>query len=184
MVGKYDDLEEKCRKTVEHFKRELSRVRTGRANASILEGLHADYYGASTPIQQLGMINVPEPRLITIQVYDGSAVEAIEKAIRSSELGLNPGRDGNLIRIAIPPLTEERRKELVKKLHKLTEENRVILRNHRRDAMELLKKQLKEKTISEDDNKRAQEEVQKSTDKSIAELDKLLAVKEKEVLEV
>ena len=184
MAGKYNDLDAKCKKTAEHFKIELGRLRTGRANSAILEGVTVEYYGSQVPLIQLGMINTPEPRLITVQVYDGGASEAVEKAIRSAELGLNPMREGNLIRINIPALTEERRKDLVKKLHKLGEENKVFIRNHRREALDDVKKQEKEKKLSQDDSKRAQDEIQKITDKFIADLESLQNAKEKEMMEV
>ncbi|RMG45545.1 MAG: ribosome recycling factor [Candidatus Dadabacteria bacterium] len=180
----YDQLEEECKKTVDFFKRDIARMRTGRASTGLLEGIQVDYYGSKVPINQLGNIAVPEPRMITVQVYDAGAVESVEKAIMSADLGLNPSRDGNLIRINIPALTEERRKELVKKLHKLAEETRVSMRNHRRDAIDLLKKKLKEKEISEDDMHRSQEDIQKITDKYIKEIDRLLQVKEEEIMEV
>lgn len=184
MSGKFDDLEQKCKKTIEHFKRDMGKMRTGRANSSMLEGVHVDYYGSSVPLIQLGMINAPEPRLLTIQIYDAGAVDAVEKAIRQADLGLNPARDGNLIRINIPPLTEDRRKDLIKKLHKMCEENRVVIRNHRRDSIDILKKDEKDKKLSADDLRRGQEQVQKITDKYIAEIDALLAAKEKEMMEV
>jgi ribosome recycling factor len=178
------DLEDKSKKTTEHFKKELSRARTGRAHTSILDGLTVEYYGSFVPLIQLGVLNAPEPRLLTIQVYDSGAVEAVERAIMQADLGLNPSRDGNLVRIAIPALNEERRKEIVKRLHKLTEDNRVALRNHRREVLDQLKKREKEKEISSDEIRRATEEVQKVVDKYIKEMDSLLAAKEKEVLEV
>lgn len=184
MAGKFGDLEDKCKKTVEHFKKELQRLRTGRASTSLLEGLMVDYYGSATPLMSLGLINAPEPRLLTIQVYDGNAVESIEKAIRQSDLGLNPSRDGGMIRISIPTLTEDRRKELVKKLHKMAEEEKVVLRNHRRDGNDFLKKQEKDKAISTDDSRRGQEEIQKITDRYTAEIDKAAVGKEKEIMEV
>jgi ribosome recycling factor len=130
------------------------------------------------------MINVPEPRLITVQVYDGGAVDAVEKAIQAADLGLNPMRDGNLLRIAIPPLTEERRKDLVKKLNKLGEEEKVALRNHRRDANDAVKKQEKDKKITQDDSRKSQEEIQKVTDKFIAEIEQIMKQKEKEIMDV
>jgi ribosome recycling factor len=184
MAGKFGDLEDKCKKTVEHFKKEVQRLRTGRASASLLDGLMVDYYGSSTPLVSLGLVNAPEPRLLTIQVYDANAVESIEKSIRQADLGLNPSRDGGMIRIAIPALTEDRRKELVKKLHKMTEEEKVALRNHRRDGIDFLKKQEKDKAISTDDFRRGQDEVQKITDRYTAEIEKATAVKEKEIMEV
>lgn len=184
MAGKFADLEDKCKKTVEHYKKELQRLRTGRASTSLLDGLMVDYYGSATPLMSLGMINAPEPRMLTIQVYDANAMDSIDKAIRQADLGLNPSRDGGMIRISIPALTEDRRKELVKKLHKMSEEEKIVLRNHRRDGIDALKKQEKDKAISTDDFRRGQEEVQKITDKYSAEIDKAQAVKEKEIMEV
>ncbi|RIL07705.1 MAG: ribosome recycling factor [Proteobacteria bacterium] len=184
MGPRVTDLDAKCKKTVEHFKKELGRVRTGRASSSLLEGIQVDYYGSQVPLQQLGLINTPEPRLITIQVYDGGAVESIEKAILQSDLGLNPSRDGNLIRIAIPALTEERRKEFIKKLHKVTEDNKVGIRNHRRDVLDALKEAQKAKKVSEDEGRREQEDIQRVHDKYIKEIDLALAQKEKEMMEV
>jgi ribosome recycling factor len=184
MSGQYEQLQGHCQKTVEHFKRDLSKMRSGRAQTGLVENVMVDYYGTSVPLIQLGMINTPEPRLLTIQVYDANAVASVEKAIMQSDLGLNPSRDGNLIRLLIPALTDERRKELVKKLHKLAEEARVSMRNHRRDAIDLLKKQEKDKEITEDQLHRGQTEIQKITDKFISEIDSLLEVKEKEMLEV
>lgn len=183
-MTRFKDLESKCKGTIEHFKKELGKMRTGRASSGLLEGITVEYYGSQVPLIQLGMINTPEPRLITIQVFDGSAVDAVEKAIKQSELGLNPSRDGSLIRLNIPPLNEERRKELIKKLHKVGEENRVTVRGHRRDAIDVLKKQEKAKEISEDDVRRGQDEIQKITDRYIAEVDAALQAKEKEMLEV
>ena len=178
------ELESNCEKTVEQFKKDLARMRTGRASAAMIEGVKVDYYGSQVPLQQLGSINVPEPRMITIQVFDAGAVESIEKAIMQADLGLNPSRDGNMIRINIPALTEERRKQLIKQLHKDTEDFRLTVRNHRRDAIDVLKKQQKDKEISEDDLHKGQENVQKVTDKYIAQIDTLLADKEKEMMEV
>ena len=177
-------LQDNCVKAVLHFKTELGKLRGGRASTSLIESIKVDYYGAQTPLKQMGNINAPEPRQLTVQVYDASAIESVEKAIRQSELGLNPARDGNIIRINIPALTEERRKDLIKALHKMTEEARVVVRNHRRDANEELKKKKSAKDVSEDDIKRTQDDVQKLTDKTIAEIDQILAVKEKEMLEV
>lgn len=184
MAGKFVELEQKCKKSLEHFKKDLQRLRTGRATTSLLEGISADYYGSSTPLMQLGMINAPEPRLLTVQVYDASAVEAIEKAILQADLGLNPMREGSLLRIPVPALTEERRKDLVKKLHKMVEEAKVTIRNHRRESIDVLKKQEKDKTASVDDVRRGSDEIQKITDKTIADLDQAVAVKEKEIMDV
>ncbi len=184
MSAQFQNLKAECEKTVQHFKRDLGRLRTGRANSSLLEGVMVDYYGTQTPLIQLGMINAPEPRLITVQVYDRGAVEAVEKAIQQADLGLNPSRDGSLIRIAIPSLTEDRRKELIKKLHKMAEDTKVSLRNHRRDELDALKKQEKDKQISSDDLRRSTEEVQKIIDKHSSEVDQILSAKEKEMMEV
>lgn len=184
MRAEIESLESKCKKSIEHFKRDIGRLRTGRASASLLDGLMVDYYGSATPLIQLGMIAVPEPRIITIQVYDPGAVDAVEKAIQQSELGLNPGRDGNLIRIVIPALTEERRKDLIKKLHKMGEETKVTIRNHRRESIDVVKQQEKDKSISEDAARKSQEEIQKVTDKFSKEVDTIIAAKEKEMMEV
>ena len=176
--------QQECKAAVEAFKRELHKLRTGRASAGLLEGIHVDYYGAKTSLQHLGQISTPEPRLILIQVYDSNAVSAVEKAIHASGLGLNPARDGNTIRLVVPPLTEESRREIVKHLHRLAEDMRVSVRNHRRDSNEHLKKLEKDGKISQDDAKRGQEKVQKQTDSAISDLDKVLSVKEAECLEV
>jgi ribosome recycling factor len=183
-MAQYPELEKECKLAIEHAKKEVSRLRTGRANSSILEGVMVDYYGSMVPIIQLGLINTPEARLITVQVYDGGAVDNVEKAIRNADLGLNPSRDGNLLRVSIPALTEDRRKEISKKLSKLGEETKVGIRNHRRDTIDGLKKKEKSKDMSADDLKRSLDEVQKITDKYIAEVDVLIAAKEKEIMEV
>lgn len=182
--NQYADFAGKCKKTTEHFRKEISHVRTGRASAAIFETIHVDYYGSAVPLQQLGMVNTPEPRLVTIQIYDPGAVESVEKAILQSDLGLTPSRDGNLIRINIPHLTEERRKELIKKLHKMGEETRVILRNLRHEALDGIKKKVKNKELPEDELKRGQDEIQKIIDSSSKEIDSILAAKEKEMMEV
>jgi ribosome recycling factor len=184
MSGKFGQLEQECKSAIEHFKREAARMRSGRANPALLEGIMVDYYGASAPIKQLGLVSAPEARLLTIQVYDPSAAESVEKAIRNSELSLNPSRDGTLIRVNIPALSEERRKDLVKTLHRMAEEAKVGLRNHRRDAIDALKKQVKAKEISEDDQHHGQEEIQKITDRYSKDVDALLVSKEKEMMEV
>lgn len=184
MSVQYGDLEQKCKGSIEHFKKDLGKMRTGRASSGLLEGIMVEYYGSQVPLIQLGLINTPEPRLITIQVYDGGAVEAVEKAIKQSDLGLNPARDGSLIRLSIPALTEERRKDLIKKLHKMAEESRVGLRNHRRDAIDAVKKNQKDGKISEDDLRRAQEGIQKVVDKYTADIEQMLQSKEKEMMEV
>lgn len=179
-----NQLDAQCKATIEHFKKDLSRMRSGRASTSLLEGITVDYYGSHVALIQLGLINAPESRLITIQVYDPSAVESVEKALQQSDLGLNPSREGNLIRISIPSLTEERRKDLIKRLHKVGEETKVTLRNHRREAIDELKKNEKDKKISEDDMHRKQEEVQKLIDKYSKDIDTMVAAKEKEMMEV
>jgi ribosome recycling factor len=184
MSSQFDSYKSQCAKALDHYKKELSRLRSGRATPSILDGLMVDYYGSNVSLQQLGMVSAPEPRMLTIQVYDAGAVEAIEKAIQQADLGLNPSRDGSLIRVVIPALNEERRKDLIKKVNKMAEETRVALRNLRRDEVEGVKKQVKNKEISEDDSRRAQDEIQKIVDKFIADVDSAAAVKEKEMMEV
>jgi len=177
-------LKDKGKKTVEAFKRELGKMRTGRASASLLEGIKAEYYGTMTPLNQMGNISTPEPRIIAIQAYDKGAVEAIMKAIRASDLGLNPSNEGQTIRVILPALTEDRRKELIKKLKDVGEEHRVFIRNHRREAIDSVKAAVKNKAMSEDDSKRSQDELQKITDGLIKEIDVLLTAKEKEMMEV
>lgn len=169
---------------VEATRRELDAIRGGRARPGLVEHLKVDYYGALTPLNQLATIAAPEPRLLTIQPWDRNATGAIEKAIQKSDLGINPSSDGNVIRLTIPPLTEQRRKELVKLVHKKVEEGRVAVRNVRRDALETLRRLQHEKQIAEDDERRAQEQLQKQTDKYVAEVDKLGRDKEAELLEV
>jgi ribosome recycling factor len=169
---------------VQALKRELNGVRTGRAHASLIETLVVDYYGASTPLKQLGTINSPEPRMLTVQVWDRGALKAVEKAIQSSDLGLNPAIDGQLIRLPFPPLTEQRRKELVKLVHHKTEESRVAVRNVRRHAHDELRKAEKDGDVSQDDLKRHEDELQKLTDAHIATIDAEGKRKETELLEV
>lgn len=183
-MAEYPQLEKDCKAAIEHAKKEIARLRTGRASSSLLEGLMVEYYGSMVPIIQLGMISAPEPRLLTVQVYDGGAVDNVEKAIRQADLGLNPARDGNLIRVSIPALTEDRRKEMSKKLSKLGEETKVGIRNHRRETIDELKKKEKNKELTTDDLKRSLDEVQKVTDRYIAEVDTLMSAKEKEIMEV
>jgi ribosome recycling factor len=171
-------------KAITDFQHAIAGIRTGRASVSIFDSLRVDYYGTPTPLNQVANLHVPEPSLITIQPWDVSQIGVIEKAIRSSDLGLNPANDGKIIRVPIPPLTEERRKEIVKRLHHVAEEHRVSLRNIRRDANEHLKKLLKDKAISEDDERKALDDVQKSTDAHIAKVDATSRAKEKEILEL
>ncbi len=180
----FEDLKDRMGKSIESLKREYSRLRTGRASISLLDGIRVSYYDTPTPLNQMASLAVPEPRLIVIQPWDKTAIEDIEKAILKSELGLTPMNDGKVIRISIPPLTEERRKELVKVARKMSEENKVAIRNIRRDANEMLKDLKKEKEISEDELFRSQEEVQKATDQFISQVDELCAAKEKEILEI
>jgi len=170
-------------KAIAALGRDLNRVRTGRASLSLLDGVKADYYGAPTPLNQMASLSVPEPRQILIQPWDQTALSEIEKAILKSELGLTPQSDGKVIRITIPALTEERRKDLVKVVRKMAEETKVAVRGARRDANEMLKDLKKEKEISEDEMYRAQEEVQKVTDEAVARVDEVAADKEKEILE-
>jgi ribosome recycling factor len=171
-------------KALVDFRHELATVRTGRASASLLEHIKVEYYGTPTPLNQVATLGVPEPSLLTVQPWDPSLLGAIDKAIRSSDLGLNPVNDGKILRVPIPPLTEERRRELVKHLHKVLENHRTAIRNIRRDSNEELKGLLKDKKISEDDEKRALEDVQKLTDEFIEKLDAQGASKEKEILEM
>src|SRR5690349_10589898 len=171
-------------KALADLQHDMAGVRTGRASVSLLDNVRADYYGTPTPLNQLATLHVPEPSLITLQPWDVSQIGVIEKAIRAADLGLNPANDGKLIRVPIPALTEERRKELVKKLHHIAEDHRVAMRNIRRDANENIKKLLKDKLISEDEDRRAHDEVQKMTDASIQKLDQAVKTKEKEILEI
>ena len=162
----------------------MGNIRTGRASVNLLDSVKVDYYGTPTPINQVGTLHVPEPFTITIQPWDTSLIGPIEKAIRTSDLGLNPGNDGKIIRVPIPQLTEERRKEFVKKLHQVAEDHRVSLRNVRRDANDQVKKMVKDKLISEDDERRSHDEVQKMTDGYIQKLEATVKAKEKDSLEV
>jgi ribosome recycling factor len=171
-------------KVLSDLQHDMAGVRTGRASVSLLDNVRADQYGTPTPLNQLATLHVPEPSLITLQPWDVSQIAVIEKAIRAADLGLNPSNDGKLIRVPIPPLTEERRKELVKKLHHLAEDHRVALRNIRRDGNEHVKKLLKDKLISEDEDRRALDEIQKLTDGYIQKLDQAVKTKEKEILEL
>lgn len=178
------DAEGRMTKTIENLQRELAGIRTGRASPGLIERLEVDYYGTPTPLNQLAGISAPEPRLLVVQPWDRSAMPAIEKAIRSSDLGLNPTNDGQVIRIAIPPLTEERRKALVRVVRQKVEESRVAIRNIRRDALAQVKELLQEKLIGEDDERRAEQQIQELTNRYINEADKIGKHKEAEVLEV
>jgi ribosome recycling factor len=179
----YEDTRESMGKTIASLKTELKRVRTGRANLSLLDGIRVDYYGTLTPINQMASLSVPESRLITIQPWDASVIKEIEKALLKSDLGLTPSNDGKIIRIAIPPLTEERRKQLAKSVHKTCEDHKIAIRNLRRDANELLKSLKKDGDIAEDDAFKGQDQVQKITDEFISQIDDIYKEKEKEILE-
>jgi ribosome recycling factor len=170
--------------TIAAFKKELSHVRTGRANVALLDGIMVDYYGAKTPLNQVATLSVPESTLLVVQPYDKSVVAAIEKAIKASDLGLNPQNDGKLIRVPIPPLNEERRRDLVKHTRKLAEDYRVSVRNHRRDALEMLKELEKEREITEDDRRHAAEKIETATKDTIDRLEKMLKTKEDEIMAV
>jgi len=179
----YHETRESMDKSIDSLKNEFKRVRTGRASPSLLDGIRVEYYGTMTPLNQMASLSAPESRLITIQPWDVSVIKDIEKAILKSDLGLTPSNDGKLIRISIPPLTEEGRKQLVKVIYKKSEEHRVAVRNIRRDSNDLLKGLKKDSEISEDDAFRAQDQVQKITDKYIKLIDDVCKEKEKEILE-
>lgn len=178
------DLKAHIDRAVEDLRGNLAKIRTGRANLGMLDGIKIDYYGTPTPLAQCAALAVPEPRLITVKPWDKSIMKDVEKAIREANLGLNPMSDGELIRLPIPPLTEERRKDIAKQVKQKGEDHRVAVRNERRDANERLKTLQKDKKITEDDQKRATEKVQKETDAGIARIDELVTKKEKEVMEV
>ena len=180
----FNELKNKMEKTIEALRKDLGRVRTGRASLALLEGIRANYYGAPSPLSQVASLSVPDSRTIAIQPWDTKMIGEIEKAIQKSDLGLTPLNDGKIIRINIPPLTEERRKELVKVVKRMEEEAKVALRNIRRDANEQLKGAKRDKAISEDDQFTLQEEVQKLVDKAIGKNEEIVKAKEKEILEV
>jgi ribosome recycling factor len=179
----YQETRERMEKSITALNNELKRVRTGRASLSLLDGVRADYYGTQTPLNQMATLAVPESRLITIQPWDTSAIKEIEKAILKSDLGLTPTSDGKIVRISIPPLTEERRKELVKVIHKMCEESKIAVRNIRRDANDLVKGLKKDGDISEDDAFKSQDNVQEITDEFTKRIDDIYKEKEKEILE-
>ena len=183
-MGKYPQVEEKMNKRVEGFNGELKTIRAGRANAQVLDKISVDYYGSQTPIAQVGSISSPEPRLLVIQPWDLTILKDIEKAILKSELGISPQNDGKVIRLAFPPLTEERRKELVKTVKKYSEEAKVQIRNARRDAIDDYKAQKKNGEVTDDELKTIEKDIQTLTDKYIKEIDDITASKEKEILEV
>jgi ribosome recycling factor len=179
----YEDTRESMGKTIASLQNDFKRVRTGRASVSLLDGIRVDYYGTQTPLNQMATLAAPESRLLTIQPWDTSVIKDIEKALLKSDLGLTPSSDGKIVRISIPPLTEERRKELVKQINKMSEEHKIALRNIRRDSNDMLKAMKKDGDISEDDAFKAQDEVQKITDDHIRRVDEVTKEKEKEILE-
>ena len=180
----YVQLKTRMDKAVEDFRKAMTATRTGRANVHMLDSVSVDYYGSQMPLNQIAQVHAPEPQLITVQPFDPSSMAAIEKAIRSAELGLNPMNDGKMIRVPVPPLTQERRHEMVKHLHKVLEEHRTAVRNIRRDGNDATKKALKDKKITEDEEKRALDEIQKLTDDEIKKMEEMSKAKEKEVLEL
>ncbi|MGE5111941.1 MAG: ribosome recycling factor [Acidobacteriaceae bacterium] len=180
----YTQLKARMDKAVEDFRKEMAATRTGRASVHMLDSVHVDAYGSQMPLNQLANVSAPEAQLITVQAWDMSLIGAIEKAIRSAELGLNPMNDGKLIRVPVPALTEERRKEMVKHLHKALEDHRTAVRNVRRDGNDAIKKALKDKKITEDEERGAMEQIQKLTDEEIKKMEELCNNKEKEVMQV
>ena len=179
-----DSTRKDMEKTIAALRKELSHVRTGRASTALLEGITVDYYGAKTPLNQVATLSAPESSLLVVQPYDRSVIGAIEKAIQASELGLNPLNDGKIIRIPIPPLTEERRRDLVKHVRKLSEDYRVSVRNHRRDSLEMLKELEKDKEITEDDRRHTAEKIEALTKEYVERVDKVLKGKEDEIMAV
>ena len=178
------DLQGSLEKAIDAFRRDLTKVRTGRANVAILDGVKVDYYGSPTPLHQVASVNVPDARLITIKPWEKTLIPEIEKSIRAAQLGLNPNSDGEIVRVPMPPLTEERRKDLVKMVKKMAEEAKVALRAQRRDANEMLKDFLKDKQITEDEEKAGLKKVQDATDASVTKVDEITAKKEAEIMEV
>lgn len=177
------EAKQKMETTISLLQKEMAGIRTGRASAGLLDTIHVDYYGTQTPIKQMATVSTPEPRVIVVQPWDVSAMPAIEKAIKTSDLGITPQNDGKVIRLNMPPPTEERRKELVKMVKKVGEENKVAIRNIRRDAMDKVKTKLKNKEISEDEEKKIEGRIQKITDEHVAKVDSIVHNKEKEVME-
>jgi ribosome recycling factor len=182
--GDINDLRRRMNGAMDVFRKELAGLRTGRASVSLLEPIHVDAYGNAMPLNQVGTVGVPEPRLLTVQVWDKSLVKAVEKAIREANLGLNPMVDGQLIRVPVPSLTEERRKELIKVAHKYAEQARVAVRNVRRDGMDALKHLEKDGKVTEDEHRKRGDEIQKLTDEYIKKVDEALATKEKDIAHV
>lgn len=180
----HKEAESKMEKTISVYKEDLSAIRAGRANPALLDRINVDYYGQITPLKQVGSVSAPEPRLLVIQPWDSKLIPIIEKEIMKSDLGLNPSNDGKLIRLVIPQLTEERRKDLIKVVKKNSENAKVAIRNTRRDAVDKIKKMEKEKELTEDDRKQAEDEMQKITDKYITMIDEVTAKKEEELMEI
>jgi len=180
----YVQLKSRMEKAVEDFRKAMASTRTGRASVHMLDSVTVDYYGSQMPLNQIAQVHAPEAQLITVQPFDPTSLAAIEKAIRVGDLGLNPMNDGKMIRVPVPPLTEERRKDMVKHLHKVLEEHRTAVRNIRRDGNDAIKKAMKDKKITEDDEKRAMEEIQKLTDDEIKKMEDMSKAKEKEVMEI
>jgi ribosome recycling factor len=180
----YGQLKARMDKAVEDFRKAMAATRTGRASVHMLDAVSVEYYGSQMPLNQIAQVHAPEAQLITVQPFDPSTLGPIEKAIRAADLGLNPMNDGKIIRVPVPPLTEERRRDMVKHLHKVLEEHRTAVRNIRRDGNELIKKALKDKKITEDDERRAMEEIQKLTDDEIKKMEEMSKGKEKEVMEI
>ncbi|HSA92531.1 MAG TPA: ribosome recycling factor [Terriglobales bacterium] len=180
----FGQLRTRMDKAVEDFRRELAATRTGRANVHMLDPIRVELYDSQMPLNQVAQVHAPEAQLLTVQPFDPTSVAVIEKAIRTADLGLNPMSDGKLIRVPVPPLTEERRKDLVKHLHKVLEDHRTAVRNIRRDGNDSIKKALKDKKISEDEERRAHEEIQKLTDEEIKKMEEMSKTKEKEILQV
>jgi len=180
----YGQLKTRMDKAVEDFRKAMAGVRTGRANVHMLDNVSVDFYGSQMPLNQIAQVHAPEAQLITVQPFDPSQLGAIEKAIRSGDMGLNPMNDGKLIRVPVPPLTQERRQDMVKHLHRVLEEHRTAVRNIRRDGNDAIKKALKDKKITEDEEKRSLDEIQKLTDGEIKKMEEMSKAKEKEVLEL
>ena len=180
----YVQLKTRMDKAVEDFRKAMAATRTGRASVHMLDSVNVEYYGSQMPLNQIAQVHAPEAQLITVQPFDPSSLGAIEKAIRTADLGLNPMNDGKIIRVPVPPLTEERRRDMVKHLHKVLEEHRTAVRNIRRDGNEAIKKALKDKKITEDQEKKSLEEIQKLTDDEIRKMDEMSKAKEKEVMEL
>lgn len=178
------NLNEKIEKTIVHYKEELKGIRTGRATISMFDNIKVDYYGTPTPLAGVATLSIPEPRMVTVTPWEPSLIKEIEKAIQSSQMGFNPSNDGKIVRIPFPQLTEDRRKDLVKIIKKISEETKVAVRNERRDANEQMKKLEKDKAIGEDDSKKMLDDIQKITDNSIKNIDEITVAKEKEVMEI